>query len=259
MKIVVDSNYYNLQEDKRLLIPYMEKESRYGVDLVKFGLLDKQSNIVQKAKYDFIIGDSIEPDDIIVFGVIDNINHNLPYSVNAYVKCSYIAYNIRNGVLLEGFNSFTLSTDKKIITVHSKNSWGAIESSGKWIIPYGKYTWIDGFDKGFVRARIGNITSGQKENDAKWSLITDGGFTVYNDCNDIKPFYGKEQDYVDIVREKGKQVERKYFNHITKFLIGLSKPKPEYDPYDNREWLHRYDGSTEDAYEGEPDTRWNTD
>ena len=35
--------------------------------------------------------------------------------------------------------------------------------------------------------------------------------------------------------------------------------KPDYDPYDNREWLHRYDGSTDDAYEGDPDARRNTD
>lgn len=259
MKITVDAKDYNLQKDRRLLIPYMEETSRYGIDLIKTGLLDNNGNVVIKATYDFVLGESFEPDDIIVMGVITGINDKNPYSVNPHVRCSFSAYNASMGMILEGFNSFSLSTNKKVITVHSRDSWGAMDCFGNWVIPYGKYTRIDGFDKGFVRARIGSITNGQKENDAKWSLITDGGFTVYNDCDDIKPFYGKEQDYVDIVREKGKQVERKYFNHITKFLTGLSKPKPEYDPYDNREWLHRYDGSTEDAYEGEPDTRWNTD
>lgn len=33
MKIIVDAKDYNLQEDKRLLIPYMEEKSRYGIDL----------------------------------------------------------------------------------------------------------------------------------------------------------------------------------------------------------------------------------
>ena len=259
MKIIVDAKDYNLQEDKRLLIPYMEEESRYGIDLVKFGLVDKQGNVVLEAKYDFIIGDSVEPNDIIVLGVIDSVNKKIPYTTNAYVNCNFYAYNVSNGMLLDGFNSFTLSTDKKTITVHSKNLWGAVDSSGNWIIPYGKYTWIDGFDKGFVRARVGTITSGQKENDAKWSLITDGGFSVFNDCHDIKPFFGKEQDYVDIVWNKDSPAERKYFKKITDFLIGLSGPKPDYNPYDNREWLHRYDGSTDDAYEGDPDVRWNTD
>ena len=86
MKIIVDAKDYNLQEDKRLLIPYMEEESRYGIDLVKFGLVDKQGNVVLEAKYDFIIGDSVEPNDIIVLGVIDSVNKKIPYTTNAYAR-----------------------------------------------------------------------------------------------------------------------------------------------------------------------------
>lgn len=259
MKIIVDSKYTDLTKDPRLLIPFTKEEKRYGINLIKVGLIDNTRKIVVEATYDYIFGESFEPEDIIVLGTVVAINNKIPFIKTPYVKCNFCAYNVSNGMLFEGFNSFTISTDKKIITVHSKNSWGAIDSSGKWIIPYGKYTWIDGFDNGFVRARTGTITSGQKNNDAKWSLITDGGIVVYGDCHDIKPFYGKGQDYVDIVQDKEKQVDRMFFDHINKFLIGLSKPKPEYNPYDSREWLHRYDGSIDDAYEGASDARWNTD
>ena len=259
MKIIVDAKDYNLQNDRRLLIPYMEETSRYGIDLIKTGLLDNNGNVVIKATYDFVFGDSIEPDDIIVMGVITGINDKNPYSVNPYVRCSFSAYNASMGMILEGFNSFSLSTNKKVITVHSRDSWGAMDCFGNWVIPYGKYTWIDGFDKGFVRARIGSITNGQKENDAKWSLISDGGLVVYSDCYDIKPFYGKNQDYAEILMKKEGTWEKVYFKKVLDFLNSLSKPKPDYDPYNNREWLHRYDGSTDDAYEGESDTHWNTE
>lgn len=259
MKVIVDTKDYNLQEDKRLLIPYMEEVSRYGIDIVKVGLMDKNGDVVIKAKYDFVIGESIEPDDIIVLGTIKGINDKIPYSVNPYVRCTFSAFNARKGMVIEGFDTFTLSTDKKVITVHTNSSWGAVNSSGEWVIPYGKYTWIDGFDKGFVRARIGTVTSGQKENDAKWSLITDGGIVVYSECHDIKPFYGKGLDFTEIIKNQRDKGEIVYFKKVVDFLNGLSKPKPDYNPNDNREWLHRYDGSIDDAYEGEQDARWNTE
>ena len=196
MKIVVDSKDYNFKADKRLLIPYMEEGRRYGIDIVKVGLMDKNGNVIQEAKYDFVFSESIEPDDIVVLGTIIDINDKIPYSAKPYIKCTFNAYNVSKGMILEGFDSFTISTDKKVITVHTNSSWGALNSYGEWVIPYGQYTWIDGFDKGFVRARIGTVTSGQKNNDAKWSLITDGGIIVYSECHDIKPFYGKGLDYI---------------------------------------------------------------
>lgn len=257
MKIIIDIKEVNLSQDPRLLIPYMEEKKRFGTDVMMTGLLDKKGEIVLEAAYDYIFGESIEQDDIIILGRITGINDKMPYSFDhPFVRCNFTAFNANKGIIHEGFDMFTLSTDKKIITVHSKDSWGAINSSGNWVIPYGKYTWIDGYDKGFVRARIGTITNGQIENDAKWSLITDGGFTVYSDCYDILPFYKRGNDYTEILKERNGLWEKVYFENAIDFLKGLAKPKPDYDPYDNRKWLHRYDGSNSDAFEDELGATW---
>ena len=260
MKIIVDSKDVNLAQDPRLLIPYIEEKKRFGTDIMMTGLLDKKGEIVLEAAYDFIFGESIEPDDIIILGRTTDINDKMPYSFDhPYVRCYFTAFNISRGIIHEGFDMFTLSTDKKTLTVHSKDLWGAINSSGNWVIPYGKYTWIDGYDKGFVRARIGTITNGHKENDAKWSLITDSGFTVFSDCYNMLPFYNKGTGYVEIQREKDGSIERVYFEKIMKFLKSLSGPKPAYDPYGKYDYNKAARELIDDAYEGDSDARWNTD
>lgn len=260
MKIIVDTSNGVNPQITTLLIPYLEESKNFGKDLIKVGLLDNNGSIVLKAAYDFVIGDSVEPDDIIVLGKIGFINDKCPYSEeHPYVKIVYSAFNASKGMLLEGFHSFSLSTDRKLITVRRDYSWGVIDSDGKWIIPYGTYTWIDGFHNGFVRARKGHITNGLKDNDAKWSLITSGGLCVYSDCYDIMPFYKERKDYTEILRVRDGAWEKRTFKGITDFLLSLAGPKPDYDPYDNREWLHRYDGSTDDAFEGDNEAYWNID
>ena len=260
MKIIVDIKEVDLLKDPRLLIPFVEEKKRFGTDVMMTGLLDKRGEIVIEAKYDFVYGESIEPDDIIVLGRIIGVNDKMPYSFeHPYIRCHFAAYNYSRGIIHEGFDMFTISTDKKIVTVHSKDAWGAINSSGNWIIPYGKYTWIDGFDTGFVRARIGTITNGQKDNDAKWSLVTDGGLTVYSNCYDILPFYNKGINYVEIQRDKEGQIEKIYFEKIMCFLNSLSRTKPAYDPYGKFDYNRAAREQISDAYDGESDARWNTD
>ena len=70
----------------------------------QYGMVDKKGNVVLEAKYDFIIGDSVEPNDIIVLGVIDSINKNIPYTTNAYVKCDFCASTVPTD---EFWNVFT--------------------------------------------------------------------------------------------------------------------------------------------------------
>lgn len=260
MKVIIDiSNGTNLQNSP-LLIPYLEESKNFGRDLIKVGLLDNKGNVVLKATYDFVIGDCIEPDDIIVLGKIGYINNKIPYSQeHPFIRIDYSAYNVSKGMLLEGFHSYSLSTDKKLLTVQRDYFWGVINSDGEWIIPYGTYTWIDGYHNGYVRARKGHITNGVKGNDAQWSLINSRGFCVYSGCYDIMPFYKERKDYTEILREKDGLWEKRTFKEITDFLLSLSGPKPDYDPYDNREWLHRYDGSTDDAFEGDNEAYWNID
>lgn len=260
MKILIDSNVVNLTNDQRLLIPFFASTERYGIKMVKVGLLDRNGNIVVNADYDFVLGESVSTDDIIILGKEAFINDKIPYSVNyPYTRCCYTAYNVRCGLILDGIDSFALSTDKKILTVCSKSKWGAIDSTGKWIIPYGKYTWIDGYDKGFVRARKGYITNGQVNNDANWSLVNDNGFAIYQDYYDILPFYNRNRNSTKILKERGGEYQEIIFQELADLLRDASRQKPDYDPYDNKEWLHRFDSLSGDAFDGESDAYWNVD
>ena len=56
MKIIINSDNYNLQNDKRLLIPFVEVSKGSKSYLQKQGLINKDGSIVVEAKYDFVVG-----------------------------------------------------------------------------------------------------------------------------------------------------------------------------------------------------------
>ena len=47
---------------------------------------------------------------------------------------------------------------------------------GSVVVPFGKYNWIDGFDNGLARVKIGGVTNGI--NESKWGLIDEEGEVV---------------------------------------------------------------------------------
>ena len=92
--------------------------------------------------------------------------------------------------------------NKKIYTVQDKNfGYAVLNTDGTEVVPFGKYSWIDGFDKGLARVRIGNVTNGQNENGNKWGLIDENGREILPleyDC--IWTFYGKKRVTTKVVK-----------------------------------------------------------
>lgn len=64
------------------------------------------------------------------------------------------------------------------VVEHSDYKWGAIDSKGNEIVPFGKYDWIEGFEQGLCRVKIGKQSSNLANNDNKWGIINENGEEV---------------------------------------------------------------------------------
>ena len=53
------------------------------------------------------------------------------------------------------------------------SQYGVLRTDGSVVVPFGKYNWIDGFDNGLARVKIGVVTNGI--NESKWGLIDEEG------------------------------------------------------------------------------------
>ena len=74
-----------------------------------------------------------------------------------------------------------------------------LRTDGSVVVPFGKYNWIDGFDNGLARVKIGGVTNGI--NESKWGLIDEEGEVVLPiEYDTIWTFYGKERNSTNVVK-----------------------------------------------------------
>ena len=163
--------------------------------------------------------------------------------------------------------------NKNLYTVQDKNyKYAVLKIDGTEVVPFGKYNWIDGFDNGLARVRIGNVTNGQKENGNKWGLINENGKEVLPlEYDDIWAFYGKKRATTKVI--KGNVAK----NVVLSEILGKDETL-EYDCsssnyYDDDygtsygEYAGSYaqdvegysDDVIDDAFDGDPDAYWNID
>ena len=133
--------------------------------------------------------------NIIILGKIKS------YDVDAScAQYDYYAFSAINDIFAGPFEDFSLSSEGHLITIKKSNLYGVMNCYGLITIPFGKYSWIDSFHGGYVRARFGKITNGQVDNDANWCLLNYYGEEVYSNCYDI--YFDKAQNIVNIQQKK---------------------------------------------------------
>lgn len=182
-KILSPASIYNYAEDRRLLIPY--SDGRY------IGFINHDKEIVIKPIFTSIEGDCYTDKDYIIverpaykwqsrsyYGKVKYLKGIINYKGEEVFPCSYrrILPSLSN---------------KSVFTLEDEYRGHCVKrADGLTIVPYGKYSWIDGFDMGLARVEIATMTNGRKDTDAKWGLINEKGIEVVPvEYDDIWKFY----------------------------------------------------------------------
>ena len=267
-KILVPASSYNMQDDNRLLIPFTSGEN--------IGFVDKEGVIVVKPQFTMYYGDCYDESDYIRV-TVDNL-YGFPRSggrVASYKRPMYGLINFKGETIFEPsfFSLIPAIGNKKLYTVQDKNlGYAVLNIDGTEVVPYGKYSYIDGFDKGLARVKIGNVTNGQKNNGNKWGLINENGDEVLPiEYDDMWSFYGKNRATVRVVKGDVAQ------NIVLSEILGMVEDQESGSLSDNYyaddygssygEYAGSYaqdvegysDDVIDDAFDGDPDAYWNID
>ena len=207
IKLITLPNFHNMGQDDRLLIPF----SKHG----KYGLINRNYEIVLPAKFDTIKGECISSDDLLVIGK-ENIKIYGDIDNPRIYKHTVLGVVDSNGKILLDPNFWTIfiSDDRQRITVvdYETRQHAVLDRAGNVIVPYGKYSYIDGFDHGLARVK-------SQDND-RWGLIDINGKVVLPiEYNRIWNFYEKNRTSTMLVKD-GKE-------RIVSFSALLAMPRIE--------------------------------
>lgn len=262
VKIIVNVKDYNMSEEERLLVPFIAQYNNKGQSN-KMGLLNRNGEVVLEPLYDTILDDCYTYNDIIRIGFLFPYGYSTKNgSVTSYVRYKYKAI-MANGEFITNmeFDCITISTDKKYITVQDREKgYAVIDRKGIIVIPFGKYTWMDGFDHGLARVAC-----------SKWGIINTKGEEILPLVYDkIWNFYGKNRFSTKALKDG---VEKEVFFHDLnpalpqhgKYRILKEEPEPygrhygEYAGTYAQDVAGYSDDVINDAFDGEPDAYWNID
>ena len=267
-KVLVPASSYNMQDDDRLLIPFTSGD--------KIGFVDKEGTIVVKPQFTMYYGECYDENDIIKVS-IDNL-YGFPRSGGkgaTYKRPMYGLINYKGETIFEPsfYSLLPAIGNKKLFTVQNNHfEYAVLNIDGTEVVPFGKYSWIDGFDNGLARVRIGNVTNGQIQNGSKWGLIDENGNEVLPlEYNDIWTFYGKKRVSTKVVKDNIAQ------DIVFSEILGVNRVQEKGNYSDNYyaddygtsygEYAGTYaqdvegysDDVIDDAFDGDPDAYWNID
>ena len=230
--------------------------------------------VIIEPKYDFIINDPLTNSGLIRVGIIDlSKTYYMPADSAPHYRYRVGLFDSFGKKILDiHYKGLIISQDGKLITAQNKEGlYGVMNVEGNIIVPFGKYSYIDGFDKGLARVKIGNQTNGVANSGNKWGLINDKGEEVMPvEYDNIWKFYGKNRYSTRV--EKGGNSSKVYFYKINPSL----KEKHscfvnETDDNDNTRHNDEFAGSYAqdvmgysdediyDAFDGDADAYWNID
>ena len=267
-KVLVPASSYNMQDDNRLLIPFTSGD--------KIGFANKEGEVVVKPQFTMYYDDCYDESDYIRVAVDDL--YGFPRCggrVATYKRPMYGLINYKGETIFEPsfYCLIPAIGNKKLYTVQNKHfGYAVLNIDGTEVVPFGKYSWIDGFDKGLARVKFENVTNGQNENGNKWGLIDENGKEVLPlDYDNIWNFYGKQRVTTKVI--KGNVAK----DVILSELLGKDKTQENdnhsdnYDVNDYGTNFGEYAGSyaqdvegysddvIDDAFDGDPEVYWNID
>ena len=263
-KILTPAMAYNIESDSRILIPFTSGE--------KIGFVNREGRIVVRPLYAMYYGECYTEEDLIRVTVPcyyafprANGKHSI------FQNSLYGLINHKGDMLLEPiyYHMIPAIGNKRLFTVQNNDrQYGVITADGVEIIPFGKYDWIDGFDKGLARVKLGKVSNGIKDNNAKWGLVNERGNIVLPiEYDDIWNFYNKNRDTTKII--KGNNAHQFKLSNGVDVNDIFEDYSFDHDDYGSHygEFEGSYaqdimgysDDVINDAFEGDPDNYWNID
>lgn len=181
---LVPATSYNLCQDTRLLIPFVE----YG----KIGFADNAGTIIVEPKYTMCHGDIYQSDDIMKVALI--YTYGFPRKsgeVTTYHRLVYGLINYQGVEIIKPMYLFLLPSvgGTRLLSVADlRYQYAVLNLQGEEVIPFGRYTWIDGFSGGLTRV----IRYDKELKKEKWGIINEKGEEVLPvEYDKIWNFYDK--------------------------------------------------------------------
>lgn len=275
--IVSPLNYnYEYDKDKRFLIPF-----RQGT---KFGFANKQKQIIIPPKFDIILDDFLYEDSIVRVG---------KYTAKIYEdkKTPPTSTVLPIFGLLKSDGSFLVPIEYEGISYPSlsecftlkslSKGYSAIDSKGNTIIPFGKYNYIEGFERELARVKVGGKRNGLNDKDSLWGIIDEKGNEILLPIYSyIDSFYNRDTHFTKLKQTDGKELEFDIFDKSVNYSGYHADIDREYiEDMRNYEWLQEYresqyndfngsyaqdvmgysDEDIYDAFDGDPEAYWNID
>ena len=160
-----------------------------------------------------------------------------------------------------------------MVVQRSDYKWGVTDLEGNIIVPVGKDDWIDGFDQGLARVKIGRVSINQVNNSNKWGIINEEGEEVLPvEYDEIWKFIGKNRYSTKVVKDGVKKDVYLHTLNPSLPIRGMDFHAIQHDDYDNyvthygefsgsyaQDVMGYSDDVINDAFEGDPDAYWNID
>jgi len=226
--VLVKATNYDVANDSRYLIPFKQVSWREN----KFGLLDRDGNIVVPAIYDKILDECYSPSDLIRVSEQYTKDYGKPGKPNIYTYDKIGLINAKGKKLIEpAYNELVLSSDQQYVTVKQDGKTAILNAQLEEIVPWGKYSFIGKINRyGFAR-----FNCQFDENDhsvRKWGIVDIyGNEIVPAECNTI---WALDDQYPSAVLEiDGKRELLSYqaMSEIQKDILKTSGENTSYKQY----------------------------
>lgn len=275
-KIIVSQSNYDFEKDNRLLIPF-----QVGT---KFGFVNKAKQVIIPPSFDIVLDDFYNERSLVRVGkYIGNAYERKTSSPAVYIRIVFGLLKADGTFLIPiEYEGIAIPLYSNCYTLHSRTKgYSVIDFQGNVIIPFGKYNYIDGFDTGLARVKIGSTTNGLSNSDSLWGIIDEGGNENLEPIYaNIWNFYNKSRMYTKVIQGDGREFEFHFKDRTLKYSgYQRDKDKEFEDGMRDYQSLMNYKENTYedfngsyaqdimdysdqdiyDAFDGDPDAYWNID
>lgn len=203
VRILVDYNDYNIENDNRVLIPFSFYQH--------YGLMNKKGEIIVEPKFDRILDSCHSESDFVRVGIYFTYGFNrATKEPSTYLRTKWGLVDSKGNFLLEPeYKGIGISDNKQFLTIHHMDGqYEVINVKGNVIVPKGTYPYIDTYSNGFARV---NFFDGENK---KWGLIdTHGKEVLPLTYSNIWNFVGLNRTWttIEVIDEHGNKRSGKFY------------------------------------------------